>query len=188
MGGVAIGYLLLAAAVLAGSTIVAASGSVGSGVEASFTGRERLATWLLQLATAGAMSLVWALAGGRLGERFAVAGAAAPGDAEPDEQQVDLDEEEEPEPLGAPPPAPVASPAVHPEAAAALDARAQLGQIPAASEPATPAVRARRLFEERLSFSPRRDDARKLVDRVLAAERAGRLDEATSLADKLAAM
>lgn len=187
VGGVAIGYLLLAAAVLAGSTLVAASGSVGSGVEASFTGRERLATWLLQLATAGALSLVWALAGGRLGERF-VLGAAVPADVEPDGQGVDLDEEEEPEPLGAPPPAPLPPPAVHPGAAAALDARAQLGQTPQASEPPTPAVRARRLFEERLSFSPRRDDARKLVDQVLAAERAGRLDEATSLADKLAAM
>jgi hypothetical protein len=187
VGGVAIGYLLLAGAVLAGSTIVAASGSVGSGVETSFTGRERLATWLLQLATAGAMALVWALAGGRLGERFTVAGA--PGDAEPDEQPAAFEEEDDPEPLGAPPlPAPAPPPALQPAAVAALDARAQMGQIPSASEPATPAMRARRLFEERLSFSPRRDDARKLVDQVLAAERAGRLDEATSLADRLAAM
>jgi hypothetical protein len=189
VGGVAIGYLLLAAAVLAGSTIVAASGSVGSGVEASFTGRERLATWLLQFATAAAMAAVWAIAGGRLGERFALAGAAAPGEAAPDEQGVVEDEEEpEPESLGAPPPVPVADPVFHPTAAAALDARGQLGQIPSAAEPPTPAMRARRLFEERLSFSPRRDDARKLVDQVLAAERAGRLDEAASLADRLAAM
>ncbi|MDX6545311.1 MAG: hypothetical protein QOG02_1085 [Gaiellales bacterium] len=188
VGGVAIGYLLLAAAVLAGSTIVAASGSVGSGVEASFTGRERVATWLLQVATAAAMATVWALAGGRLGERFAIAAdAAAPSAAEADDQETYLDDEHEPEPLGTPLPAPVAPPAVHPDAVAALEARA-LGQIPAAAEPATPAVRARRLFEERLSFSPRRDDARKLVDQVLAAERAGRLDEAASLADRLAAM
>jgi hypothetical protein len=188
VGGVAIGYLLLAAAVLAGSTIVAASGSVGSGVEATFTGRERVATWLLQLATATAMATVWALAGGRLGERFAI--AATPGGAEPDEQEAyrDDEEEEEPEPLGAPPPPPVAPPAIRPEAAAALEARAQMRGAATAAEPATPAARARRLFEERLSFSPRRDDARKLMDQVLAAERAGRLDEAASLADRLAAM
>jgi hypothetical protein len=190
VGGVAIGYLLLAAAVLAGSTIVAASGSVGGGVQAaSFTGRERVATWLLQLATAAAMAIVWALAGGRLGERFAVAAAASPSGVEPDDKaEPDFEDEPEPEPLGPPPPDPVAPPAFHPDAAAALDARGRLGGTPAAAEPATPAMRARRLFEERLSFSPRRDDARKLMDQVLAAERAGRLDEAASLADRLAAM
>ena len=75
-GGVAIGYVLLAGAVLLGSTVVALGGSVGSdGLTISFSGRERVATWLLQASTAVAMATAWALAGGRLGERFAIAGA-----------------------------------------------------------------------------------------------------------------
>jgi len=42
-GGVAIGYVLLAAAVLLGSTVVALGGSVGNGdVSISFTGRSGL--------------------------------------------------------------------------------------------------------------------------------------------------
>jgi len=40
-------------------------------------------------------------------------------------------------------------------------------------------MRARRVFEERLSFSPRRADARALLEQVLNAERAGRIDEAS---------
>lgn len=190
-GGVAIGYVLLAAAVLLGSTVVALGGSVGNGdVSISFTGRERFATWLLQASTAAAMAAVWALAGGRLGERFAIAGAVTPGAAEPDDEDEYLKEDvEEPEPesLGGPPPAPVA-PVFHPDATAALDARAQQGQIASVAEPSTPSMRARRVFEERLSFSPRRADARALLEQVLNAERAGRIDEAESLADRLGSM
>jgi hypothetical protein len=191
-GGLAIGYVLLAAAVLLGSTVVALGGTVGNGdLAISFSGRERFATWLLQASTAAALAAVWALAGGRLGERFAITGAVSPGGAEPDEQDEYLEEdveEPEPDPLGGPPPAPLTPPAFLPEAAAALDARAQQGQIASVPEPPTPSVRARRVFEERLSFSPRSADARALLEQVLTAERAGRIDEAESLADRLGSM
>jgi hypothetical protein len=191
-GGVAIGYVLLAAAVLLGSTLVALSGSVGNGdLAVSYSGRERFATWLLQASTAAAMAAVWALAGLRLGERFAVTGPLASDEVDADEEGAYLDEEvEEPElePVGGPPPARLDPPAVHPEAAAALDARAVMGQISSQDEPLTPSLRARRVFEERLSFSPRQADARALLERVLKAERAGQMDEAESLADRLGSM
>ena len=80
------------------------------------------------------------------------------------------------------------APAFHPDAAAALDARAQQGQIPSASAPTTPSMRARRAYEERLSFSPKRADAQALLEQVVNAERAGRIDEAESLADRLGSM
>jgi hypothetical protein len=63
-----------------------------------------------------------------------------------------------------------------------------LGQISSQDEPLTPSLRARRVFEERLSFSPRQADARALLERVLKAERAGQMDEAESLADRLGSM
>jgi hypothetical protein len=191
-GGVAIGYVLLAGAVLLGSTVVAVGGSVGNdGLTISFSGRERIATWLLQASTAVAMAIAWVLAGGRLGERFAIAGAVAPSAEEPDEEEEFFEEEaEEPErePLGGPPPAPVAPPAFHPDAVSALDARAQPGQVAPASAPITPSMRARQAYEERLSFSPKRADAQALLEQVVNAERAGRIDEAESLADRLGSM
>jgi hypothetical protein len=191
-GGVAIGYVLLAGAVLLGSTVVALGGSVGNdGLTISFSGRERVATWLLQVSTAVAMTTFWALAGGRLGERFAIGGAVELREAETDEDDEYLDEgveEPEREPLGGPPPAPVTAPAFHPDAAAALDARAHQGQISPTSAPATPSMRARRAYEERLSFSPKRADAQALLEQVVNAERAGRIDEAESLADRLGSM
>jgi hypothetical protein len=193
-GGVAIGYVLLAGAVLLGSTVVALAGSVGSdGLRISFSGRERVATWLLQASTAVAMATAWALAGGRLGERFAFGGAGEPRAAETDDEDEYLEDgaeepEPEPEPLGGPPPAPVTPPAYHSDAVAALDARAQPGQVAAASAPTTPSMRARRVYEERLSFSPKRADAQALLEQVVNAERAGRIDEAESLADRLGSM
>ena len=59
---------------------------------------------------------------------------------------------------------------------------------PSESAPATPSMRARRAFEERLSFSPKRADAEALLEQVVNAERAGRMDEAESLANRLGAM
>jgi hypothetical protein len=191
-GGVAIGYVLLAGAVLLGSTVVALAGSVGSdGLTISFSGRERVATWLLQASTAAAMATAWALAGGRLGERLAFGGAGEPREAETGEEDEYLEEgveEPEPEPLGGPPPAPVTPPAFHPDAVAALDARAQPGQVASASAPATPSMRAQQVYEERLSFSPKRAHAQALLEQVVNAERAGRIDEAESLADRLGSM
>src|SRR4051794_19705627 len=60
VGGVAVGFVLLAAAVAVGSTIVALSGSVGSGaLQVTFTRNERIFTWLLQVATAASLSAAW---------------------------------------------------------------------------------------------------------------------------------
>ena len=70
VGGVAVGFVLLAAAVVIGSTIVAISGSIGSGVlEVVYTRDQRIFTWLLQVSTAAALIVTWLLAGTRLGER-----------------------------------------------------------------------------------------------------------------------
>jgi hypothetical protein len=82
----------------------------------------------------------------------------------------------------------VTAPAYHSDAVAALDARAQPGQVAAASAPTTPSMRARQVYEERLSFSPKRADAQALLEQVVNAERAGRIDEAESLADRLGSM
>jgi hypothetical protein len=188
-GGVATGYVLLAAAVMLGSTLVALAGSVGAGsLEVSFSGRERLATWLLQALTAAAMAIVWALAGSRLGERFAIARGDAAGEVEPDQLEDEFDDGrgQEPEPLGGPPPPP--QPAVSPGAAEPIEALPAVTAAVPAGESPTPAARARSLYAERLSFSPMRDEARALVEQVVTAERAGEIDKASSLADRLAAM
>jgi len=64
-GGVAVGFVLLAAAVVIGSTIVAISGSIGGGVlEVVYTRDQRIFTWLLQASTAVALIVTWSLAGG----------------------------------------------------------------------------------------------------------------------------
>jgi hypothetical protein len=196
VGGVAIGYLLLAAAVLAGSTVVALAGSVGAGsFEVGFSGRERAATLLLQAATAVAMATAWALAASRLGERLATSAAErVDEDLESDEfdrfEPIDAPpgDEAAAAPLAAPSAAGAAPPALDAGAAAAVDARRRPSQGPTVAEPATPATRARMLYSERLNFSPMRDEARALVERVVDAERAGRMDEASSLADRLASM
>jgi hypothetical protein len=104
VGGVAVGFVLLAAAVAVGSTIVALSGSVGSGaLQVSFTRNERIFTWLLQVATAASLSVAWLLAGSRLGEMAtpALGGGRSesetekpPGDVSPQRQDAErlLDE------------------------------------------------------------------------------------------------
>ncbi len=195
VGGVAIGHLLLAAAVVVGATIVAATGSVGgSGIQATFSGRERLATWLLQVATALALGLVWGLAGTRLGERFApfAAGPSDDRDEPSDDGESDghreIDDFELLEQIELPPPPPP-QPRTAPVAPLPV---AEISPPPATAapppSPPTPSVRARRRYEEQLSFSPMRDEARKLVEQVTGAERAGRVDEASALADRLDAM
>ena len=59
----AVGFVLLAAAVVIGSTIVAISGSVGGGVlQVVYTRDQRIFTWLLQVSTAAALIVTWLLA------------------------------------------------------------------------------------------------------------------------------
>ena len=135
VGGVAVGFVLLAAAVVIGSTIVAISGSIGGGVlEVVYTRDQRIFTWLLQASTAAALIVTWSLAGTRLGERApltATDGAAdrlTDDDGEVDPDLVELSDappippapvplhrnqpepEPEIEPEPAPPPVPRAAP------------------------------------------------------------------------------
>jgi hypothetical protein len=188
-GGLATGYMLLAAAVVLGATVVAGLGSVGSGAaEVTFDGRERVLTWLLQLSTAAAAGGIWALAAVTLGEADVVAVRAEDEDAPFDDgeppPQAPPSEPREPHlselaevPLPPPPPVPL-RPEPVPERPA---------EVPRASPP-TAYNRARRTFEERLAFSPRRDDAKQLLEQIARAEREGRTDEASRLAERLTEM
>ncbi len=95
VGGVAVGFVLLAAAVVIGSTIVAISGSVGGGVlQVVYTRDQRIFTWLLQVSTAAALIVTWLLAGTRLGERApltAAEGASAAEDPATQDGELDPD-------------------------------------------------------------------------------------------------
>ncbi|MDX6522531.1 MAG: hypothetical protein QOI17_44 [Gaiellales bacterium] len=183
-GGVAIGFVLLAAAVVAGSTIVALAGSVGSGaLEVTFSRNQRIFTWLLQLSSAAALSVTWLLAGTRLGERFALAPAATIAasvdefddlDDDPDDGLAELSAQPPPPP----PPVPLRDPEPLPPAEVAV----------AAAAPATPAAAARRVFAERLAYSPKREDAKRLLDEIARAEREGRDQDVASLAAQIDAM
>ena len=50
---------------------------------------------------------------------------------------------------------------------------------------ATPMQRAHEIFQQRLAYSPRREEARRLVEQIGQAERAGRADEARDLVEQL---
>jgi hypothetical protein len=197
VGGVAVGFVLLAAAVVIGSTIVAISGSIGGGVlEVVYTRDQRIFTWLLQASTAAALIVTWSLAGTRLGERApltATDGAAdrlSDDDGEVDPDLVELSD--------APPtpPAPVPlhrnepEPEIEPEPAPPPVPRdAPLTPQPSADpKPATTSATAQRVFQERLAYSPKRDEARRLLDEIARAEREGRDDDAAALAAQLDVM
>ena len=196
-GGVAVGFVLLAAAVVIGSTIVAISGSIGGGVlEVVYTRDQRIFTWLLQASTAVGLIVTWSLAGTRLGERASLTttdGAAdrlTDDDGEVDPDLVELSDapptppapvplhrnepEPEIEPEPAPPPVPRAAPLTP--------------QPPADPKPATTSATAQRVFQERLAYSPKRDEARRLLDEIARAEREGRDDDAAALAAQLEVM
>jgi hypothetical protein len=183
-GGVAVGFVLLAAAVVAGSTIVAISGSVGSGaLQVTPSNQARFFTWLLQASSAAALSVAWLVAGSRLGERFTFAQAAvdvvAPEDDE-DEPASGLEELSD-LPTEPPPPVPLPErPAPRPVAVA--DAP------PAAAAPDTAAGRAQRVYQERLAYSPHRDEARRLIEELRTAEREGRADDVEQLAARISAL
>jgi hypothetical protein len=180
--------MLLACAVVLGATFVAGTGSVGAGATAvSFDGRERILTWLLQLTTAAGAGAIWALAAVALGEPGRVAVRRADDDVTSDESEP----REQPrpdvpaphlteladEPL--PPPAPVP---LRPEPVVERPVEAPR------SGPSTTYGRARRVFEERLAYSPQRDDAKRLLEQIARAEQEGNADEASRLAERLAAM
>jgi len=179
-GGVAIGFVLLAAAVVLGSTIVALTGSVGSGpLEVRPSGEARVFTWLLQASSAVALSVAWLIAGARLGERFAVADATPSVRAtEPGPEQDDgFDDLSEPP---APPP-------VVPLPERAPPPPVTVAPLPPATAPvpATLAARAQRVFQERLAYSPNREEARRLLDELGRAEQEGRRGDAEQLASRI---
>ena len=197
VGGVAVGFVLLAAAVVIGSTIVAISGSIGGGVlEVVYTRDQRIFTWLLQVSTAAALIVTWVLAGTRLGERAplttaeeAAAERPAEHDGEADPDLVELS--------GAPPAPPAPVPLhrnepvreIEPEPEQPPLPRAPVTpQPPADPKPATTSATARRVFQERLAYSPKRDEARRLLDEIARAEREGRADDAAALAAQLDVM
>ena len=195
VGGVAVGFVLLAAAVVIGSTIVAISGSVGGGVlQVVYTRDQRIFTWLLQASTAAALIVTWLLAGTRLGERaplttsaeVATADSTATQDGEVDPDLVELSD--------APsiPPAPVPlhrhepEPEIEPEPEQPAPRPAPvMRQPPTDPKPATTSATAQRVFQERLAYSPKRDEARRLLEEIARAEREGRADDAAALAAQL---
>jgi outer membrane biosynthesis protein TonB len=192
--------VLLAAAVVIGSTIVAVSGSVGGGVlQVVYTRDQRIFTWLLQVSTAAALIVTWLLAGTRLGERAPltpgeqVAGADLP-TAQDGEVDPDLVELSDAPPI---PPAPVPlhrhepEPEIEPEPEqpAPVPRPAPVTrQPPADPKPATTSATAQRVFQERLAYSPKRDEARRLLEEIARAEREGRADDAAALAAQLDVM
>ena len=182
-GGLAVGYALVGAAMVIASTAIALRGGVSSGpAEVTFSTRERTLVGLLQVVTGLGAGVTWALVAARL-----------PDDVAPP-PPPDSDEDEETEP--SPPPEPVrpAEPAPPPviQAPVARIANASRPSYPAAEpEPravpadATPMQRAHEIFQQRLAYSPRREEARRLVEQIGQAERAGRADEARDLVEQL---
>jgi hypothetical protein len=203
VGGVAVGFVLLAAAVVIGSTIVAISGSVGGGVlQVVYTRDERIFTWLLQVSTAAALIVTWLLAGTRLGEQaplataeeVAAADRATAHDGEVDSDLVELSEAPPippaPVPLHRiePEPDPALEPAPEPEPPAPVPSAAPVPRQPQSQAPATTSATAQRVFQERLAYSPKRDEARRLLEEIARAEREGRADDAAALAAQLDVM
>ena len=199
-GGVAVGFVLLAAAVVIGSTIVAVSGSVGGGVlQVVYTRDQRIFTWLLQVSTAAALIVTWLLAGTRLGERaplttaeqVAAADRPTAHDGEVDPDLVELSDAPPippaPVPLHRHEPEPEIEP--EPEQPAPVPRPAPVTrQPPADPKPATTSATAQRVFQERLAYSPKRDEARRLLEEIARAEREGRADDAAALAAQLDVM
>jgi hypothetical protein len=197
-GGVAVGFALVAVAVILASTWVALTGHLGSGLsEVRFTGRERAFTWLRQVTTALAGGLVWAILAARLPDAEGQLPAARPAQQDPDEEP-----EHDRQPLSVAPqpipfqPAPE-QPQPEPELEAPLPDRLRPAPAPVAvpdpdPEPvaadgseASPAARARRDYHDRLAYSPRRDEARALVERIAELEQAGDTAEAEQLVAQL---
>jgi hypothetical protein len=171
-GGLAVGFALVAAAVAIGSTIVALRGEVAA---VTFTESERLLTWLLQVSTAAGAGVVWAV--------LAIKLPPAESLSAPQVADVEADDEPEPEPqvsvMGEPPAPPLPArveappaPEPEPEPVAVVPTRTTLDEATA-------------IYQDRLAYSPNRDRAKELLDRLSAAERSGRDDEARVLLAEL---
>jgi hypothetical protein len=198
---VAVGFALVAVAIILASTFVALTGHIGSGLsEVHFTGRERAFTWLRQVTTALAGGLVWAILAARLPdaegqltqdaseeepadvpefERQPLSVAPPPIPFAPDPTPPEPEPESEPEPEAEAPVSPRRYPA--PAAVAAPEPAPSAADGNAAS----PAVRARKAYHDRLAYSPRREEARALVERIAELEQKGETDEAEQLVTQL---
>jgi hypothetical protein len=135
--------------------------------------------------------LTWLLAGSRLGERLPLTAAPSAEDAEPD---LATDDDELLTDVGAlPAPVPIRVPEPDPEPApTAAHAPPEPAPVapprPVVRDPATPGTAAQRTFHERLAYSPKRDEARRLLDEIARAEREGRAEDAAALADQIERM
>lgn len=172
-GGLAVGFALVAAAVAIGSTIVALRGEVAA---VTFTESERLLTWLLQVSTAVGAGVVWAV--------LAIKVPPAEPLAAPQVAEAEAADEPEPEPqvpvMGEPPAPPLPPRVVEPPPAAEPEPE------PVAVVPTrTTLDEATAIYQDRLAYSPNRDRAKELLDRLSAAEQSGRDDEARVLLAEL---
>ena len=162
---------------------------------------QRIFTWLLQASTAAALIVTWLLAGTRLGERAAAdrgrGGRRAI--AEPDlDREVDPDLVE----LSDAPPAPPAPVPLHRYRARPRARRRSprtlrrcRAPVPGRAQPAADpttgdhAPRPRSACSRSgCAYSPKRDEARRLLDEIARAEREGRADDAAALAAQLDVM
>lgn len=185
--GVAIGAALVAAAVVLASTYVVLVGHVG---DTSVTGSARLFTWIRQVVTAIGFGAVWLLAAAWLSQVAAV-----------DYEPLEVDEPDE---IPDPEPEPVASPQLVPEpepkrqpAVAAMRQPAVAAPVAPAPQPAqhvlpadisSPSARARAIYAERLSFSPRAAVAQTMLAEITRLERDGKQREAEVLVRRMQEM
>jgi hypothetical protein len=65
---------------------------------------------------------------------------------------------------------------------------ASTGSVTPGISAASVAATAQRVFQERLAYSPKRDEARRLLEEIARAEREGRADDAAALAAQLDVM
>jgi hypothetical protein len=215
VGGLLVGLVLVAGAIVLGTTYVALAGGAG---DVTVEGRERLFTWLLQAATAAGGAVVWALLADRLGrvdevpaaalddermeeheyvEVLSRAAAYAPQEAEAPAVAQSRPAEPPPVPPAAPPPVPPAAPPPVAESAPAppppLARPVTANATPSPSAPpvrqsATLADTLEHVYRERLVYSPRRDEARRLIEQVARLEREGRDGEASRLGVQVRAL
>jgi len=174
-GGLAVGFALVAAAVAIGATIVALRGEV-AGV--TFTQSERLLTWLLQISTAAGAGVVWAVLAVKLPPAEALA-AEEPWEEDEQEPEPEPPESATGEVLGPPPELPPPAPEV------ADEPEPEPEPVPVAAGSRSVLDQATAIYQDRLAYSPNRNRAKELLDRVAAAERSGREDEARGLLGEL---
>lgn len=176
--GIAIGALLVAVAVVLASTLVALQGHVA---DTPVTGHSRLFVWLRQVVTAVGFGGVWVLIAARLSHVVAL-------EVEPEEPEPRM-----PEPASDPVLPEAAAPAVAvTQSRAPVTPASVATQAPARpvlpADISSPAARARDIYAQRLSFSPRAADARSIVDEVVKLDAAGNHHEADRLVRRLEQM